>query len=170
MTMNKNIPQVGVNLGGWLSQYPAYDYDHFDTFIKAEDFRRIMDWGCDHIRLPVDYHLIENENQAGCVNERGLSYIRRGLDWCHRDGLNVILDLHKTPGFSFNVTTLPLFSMMFPCRNDLLTFGKSWQNGYEILRTLWLLSFLMRLLPNSVPWNRSMTRSLLIKSTLWTKC
>jgi len=79
MTVEKETLQSGVNFGGWLFQYPAFDYDYFDRFINASDIRRIADWGCDHIRLPVDYPLLEIENQPGTLNERGLEYILRCL-------------------------------------------------------------------------------------------
>jgi aryl-phospho-beta-D-glucosidase BglC (GH1 family) len=46
--------KIGINLGGWISQYKYFDPRHFDTFITKEDIRRISDWGFDHIRLPID--------------------------------------------------------------------------------------------------------------------
>ena len=53
--MDKQSLQRVVNLGGWLSQYPAYDPQHFESFITADDIKRMADWGMDHVRLPVDY-------------------------------------------------------------------------------------------------------------------
>ncbi|XBX08657.1 hypothetical protein QMP26_11565 [Enterocloster clostridioformis] len=57
----------GINIGDWLSQYDIIakklltEYSlrqHFDSFIKAEDIRRISSWQFDHIRLPVSGYLI----------------------------------------------------------------------------------------------------------------
>ncbi len=55
----------GVNLGGWFSQIDAIhgnnpehfigEEAHLESFLGPEDFRRIKDWGFDHVRLPVDY-------------------------------------------------------------------------------------------------------------------
>jgi hypothetical protein len=41
--MNKKALQLGINLGGWISQYPVYDHRHFKTFISAEDINRIAE-------------------------------------------------------------------------------------------------------------------------------
>ena len=50
----------GVNLGGWLSQC-VHTKEHYDTFIGKEDIVKIASWGVDHVRLPIDYNLVENE-------------------------------------------------------------------------------------------------------------
>jgi endoglucanase len=100
--MNENAFQVGVNLGGWISQYPAFDHHHFKTFITADDIKRIADWGMDHVRLPVDYPVLEEEDQPGIYKDSGFEYIESCLDWCKQNGLRVILDLHKAPGFAFD--------------------------------------------------------------------
>jgi len=89
-------------LGGWISQYPALDHQHFETFITVDDIKRIADWGMDHIRLPVDYPVLEDEDQPGIYKDSGFEYIESCLNWCKQNGLRVILDLHKTPGFAFD--------------------------------------------------------------------
>lgn len=89
----------GVDLGGWLSQC-----DHqtatYENFIKEEDFKIIAGWGLDHVRVPVDYELVEDDQ--GAYLEGGFAYIQRAIDWCKKYGLNMILDLHKTYGYSFD--------------------------------------------------------------------
>ena len=50
----------GINLGGWLSQC-NHTKDRYDNFIIEEDIRRISTWGLDHIRVPIDYNLVEDE-------------------------------------------------------------------------------------------------------------
>ena len=89
----------GINLGGWLSQCD-HTRERYDTFIREEDFARIAAWGLDHVRVPVDYDLVEDA--AGNYREEGFGYIRKAVDWCGRYGLNMVLDLHKTYGFSFD--------------------------------------------------------------------
>jgi aryl-phospho-beta-D-glucosidase BglC (GH1 family) len=100
--MDKKTLQVGINLGGWISQYPTYDQRHFKTFIVADDIKRIADWGIDHVRLPVDYPVLEDDDQPGVYKESGFEYIESCLTWCQENGLRVILDLHKAPGYSFD--------------------------------------------------------------------
>ena len=91
--------QKGVNLGGWFSQCD-YSEERYDNFIKERDFAVIRSWGCDHVRLPVDYNLLEDE--AGEPLESGYVRLQRAIDWARNSGLNLVLDLHKTAGFSFD--------------------------------------------------------------------
>ncbi len=103
--------EVGTNLGGWLSQYETYDHRHFDSFIAEHNIDQIASWGMDHVRLPVDYPLFEDDEKPFCYKESGFDYVNRCLDWCERHGLNLILDLHRAPGFTFSSPeTCSLFS------------------------------------------------------------
>ena len=65
--------QRGVNLGGWLSQFDAYDHTHFDSFITEADIREIAQAGFDHVRVPIDYVLLEEED--GTPKEDGIRYL-----------------------------------------------------------------------------------------------
>ncbi len=89
----------GVDFGGWLSQC-VHTKEHYDTFISEEDVKTAASWGIDHIRLPIDYNLLEDEN--GTPNDHGFGYIDNAVKWCRAAGLNIILDLHKTAGYSFD--------------------------------------------------------------------
>lgn len=89
----------GVNLGGWFSQC-KYEENHFDTFITEADFKKIKSWGLDHVRLPIDYNLVETAD--GTPIEKGYERINTAIKWCIQNKLNMILDLHKTAGFSFD--------------------------------------------------------------------
>ena len=89
----------GVNLGGWLSQCD-YSEDRLNNFITEEDIAKISSWDLDHVRIPVDYNILENED--GTYKEEGFARIDKALEWCKKYNLNVVLDLHKTAGFSFD--------------------------------------------------------------------
>lgn len=91
--------QKGVNLGGWFSQCD-YSEDRFANFIKEEDIKELSTWGIDHLRVPIDYNLVEEDN--GEYKESGFAHIDRIVSWCGKYGLNMILDLHKTAGYSFD--------------------------------------------------------------------
>ena len=90
----------GVNLGGWLSQ-GSLELSHIDTFIKEEDIKRIKEMGCDHLRLPVDFENIYKEKER-IDNPIGYKYIDLCISWCQKYELNIVLDLHKAPGYSFD--------------------------------------------------------------------
>lgn len=154
--MNKETLQVGINLGGWLSQYPAYDHGHFKTFLTAEDIKRIKDWGMDHVRLPVDFPVLEDENQPGSYQESGFEYIEACLDWCQENSLRVILDLHKAPGFAFDqLDKATLFDS--PALQERLirlwdVIARRFAGRMDEFLAFELLNEIV--LPDSGPWNR----------------
>lgn len=90
----------GVNLGGWLSQTDDTSENHYRNFITESDIKYISSLGLDHVRVPVDYMVIEEEN--GNVKENGYSYIDNCLEWCRKYNLHMVIDLHKTFGYSFD--------------------------------------------------------------------
>ena len=93
--------EKGVNLGGWLSQCGNnYNKEHYDTFITEKDFATIKSWGLDHVRVPVDAEVIQEEN--GALKEDGLAYLDKCMEWCRKYGLKMILDLHKAHGYVFD--------------------------------------------------------------------
>lgn len=88
----------GINLGGWLSQC-RLEKEHMDSFIQKQDIEKIRDFGLDHVRLPIDYALVETED--GEPLPEGYIYIDNCMDWCEACGLHVVLDLHRTYGYRF---------------------------------------------------------------------
>ncbi len=89
----------GINLGGWLSQC-VHTQEHYASFISEEDIRKISAWGLDHVRLPIDCEAIVTDD--GAFSEQGFGYIDSCLEWCKKQGLRMILDIHKTAGYTFN--------------------------------------------------------------------
>lgn len=86
-------------MGGWLSQCD-YSEDRLNNFITEPDFQTIASWGLDHVRLPIDYNILENED--GTYKEDGFQRIERALVLAEKYGLHTVIDLHKTAGFSFD--------------------------------------------------------------------
>ena len=89
----------GVNLGGWLSQCD-YSEERLNSFITEADFCQIASLGFDHVRIPIDYNVIQNPD--GTMRPDGLGRIDAALALCNKYGLRAVLDLHKTPGYSFD--------------------------------------------------------------------
>lgn len=89
----------GINLGGYLSQC-VHSTEHYDAFIQEEDIRKIASMGFDHVRLAIDYEVLEDE--YGRTREEGFAYVTRAVEWCKRQELNIVLDLHKAYGYDFN--------------------------------------------------------------------
>lgn len=97
--------QKGINLGGWISQFAEYDHEHFKNFITRNDIEYIASLGFDHVRVPVDYNVLEDEE--GSILESGFAYLENCLAWCMEFGLHMLIDLHECYGYSFD----PLKSM-----------------------------------------------------------
>ena len=91
--------QRGVNLGGWFSQCD-YSEERLNNFITEADFCQIAALGFDHVRIPIDYNVIQNPD--GTMRPDGLGRIDAALALCDKYGLKAVLDLHKTPGYSFD--------------------------------------------------------------------
>lgn len=150
----------GVNLGGWLSQYPRYDHEHFQTFITRPDIEQISAWGFDHIRLPVDYPVLESDDAPGQYREDGFQYIDSCLEWCKSAGLGVVFDLHHAPGYSFNNTLRPetqhlnvLFEQQ-AAQNRFIALWETIVRRYHNAGVPILFELLNEVvLPESGPWN-----------------
>ena len=89
----------GLNLGGYLSQC-THNMQHYSTFIGKADIEQIAGWGFDHIRLPIDYEVLED--QEGNPKEEGYQLVHCICEYCRENKMDVILDLHKAYGYDFN--------------------------------------------------------------------
>ena len=69
----------GVDLGGWFSQCD-YSENRMDHFITEKDFSIIADWGLDHVRLPVDYNVMEDDD--GTWKADGFRRIEKAIKFC----------------------------------------------------------------------------------------
>lgn len=160
--MEKRSCRVGINLGGWLSQYPEFSQRHFNTFIQAHDIRRIADWGFDHVRLPVDYPVLEDDRDPGVYRESGFDAIEYCLEWCRENDLRVILDLHKAPGFAFDAQES---STLFRSAAAQERFLNLWRAVADRFRARYMGALAFELLneimlPDSGPWNELAGRAL----------
>jgi endoglucanase len=146
----------GVNLGGWLSQYRKFDHEHFRSFISRSDIAQIADWGLDHVRLPFDYCVIESDDNPYAYQEGGLHYIDDCLSWCKEKNLNVVLDLHRAAGYSFDAAagSNTLFSSN-EAQQRLIALWEMLINRYANIDGLKIIFELLNeiVLPDSAPWN-----------------
>ncbi len=153
--------EAGVNLGGWISQYPSFDEQHFETFIREEDIARIASWGMDHIRLPMDYPVFESDDNPFSYNERGFGYVDRLIEWCQKYRLNLILDLHRAPGFSFNTLEENRLFQNVDLQERFLALWEAFARRYRKVEHPALIFELMNevVLPTSAPWNELALRA-----------
>lgn len=146
--------QIGVNLGGWISQFKEAKKKHFDTFITEQDIRQIASWGMDHVRLPIDYTIIEKENHPFQYKEEGFAYIDQCIRWCEESHLNIILDLHRTPGYAFHSLKVNRLFEDDPLQERFLSIWRTFATRYREKGrnvTFELLNEIVE--PNSNRWN-----------------
>ena len=91
--------QKGINLGGYLSQC-VHTKEHYDSFLSEDDYRHISEMGFDHVRLPIDYNVLETEQ--GDIIEAGYQYVDSAISNAKKYHLDIIIDLHKAFGYDFN--------------------------------------------------------------------
>jgi endoglucanase len=166
-TMTLKKYDCGVNLGGWISQYKYFDEHHFESFITESDIEQIAGWGMDHVRLPVDYPVLESDEQPFVYREQGLKYIDQCLEWCWERNLGLVLDLHKAPGYSFTDT----LEAGDATRNTLFSGGKGQDRFIELWEMLAQRYLHLReglafellnevVLTDSKPWNELILKTL----------
>ena len=150
----------GINLGGWISQCGHnYNEEHYNTFITKKDIDLIASWGLDHVRLPVDYNVVQNDD--GSFIESGFKHIDDCIKWCEANNMKVVLDLHKTCGYVFDDAT---YCDFFKERKLQEMFIRLWSEfarrygskknvAFELLNEITDLS-------TAVPWNRIATETI----------
>lgn len=66
--------------------------DYRDAYITEEDIRFLRDTGINSVRLPFHYKFfLPGDNE-------GLARVDRVVEWAHKYGIYVILDMHCAPG------------------------------------------------------------------------
>lgn len=113
----------GVNLGGWLMMeayfmfapnrplhlfernfvktrskkaLEEFHHEFRRNFIREEDFDNLLKLGCNCIRLPFHYRIVEPVSMK--PGGKDVSYLDKAIGWARERGIYVILDLHAAPG------------------------------------------------------------------------
>lgn len=152
---------AGVNLGGWISQYWNAGKEHFDSFIRKTDIAQIASWGMDHVRLPIDYMVLEDDDKPFTYKEEGFLYVDSCIQWCKEYNLNIILDLHRAPGYAFHSLNE---NRLFEDEHLQQRYIKLWQEfarrykGHGSNLVFELLNEIVE--PNSDRWNKLSKRAI----------
>ncbi|MCK5580729.1 MAG: glycoside hydrolase family 5 protein [Candidatus Omnitrophica bacterium] len=119
----KPVVLKGLNLGGWLmmegyfmhslniaeqvfkkdftgklgpQELKKFEKAFRDHFIQESDFAKISKMGCNCLRVPFNYRLIEKK--AYQYDKAGVRYLDEVVRWARKYKLWIILDLHAAPG------------------------------------------------------------------------
>ena len=69
-----------------------------DNYISRADIGFIKQSGFNSVRVPFSYRLFVSEATVPRLEGPGYELLDRVVDWCRREGLYVILDMHAAPG------------------------------------------------------------------------
>lgn len=79
------------------------------SFYSNDDYAQVASWGCDHIRLPFNFHSYADYTKDNPADESALEQFDKVLYLCKKNGLNLVFDMHTAPGFHFNAKNNTLF-------------------------------------------------------------
>ncbi|WP_165023883.1 glycoside hydrolase family 5 protein [Dysgonomonas sp. ZJ279] len=69
------------------------------NYITEDDIKYIKQTGMNSVRIPFHYKLFTNEDYMGLdSNQNGFELIDNAIEWCRKQNLYVILDMHDAPG------------------------------------------------------------------------
>jgi aryl-phospho-beta-D-glucosidase BglC (GH1 family) len=75
---------------------------YFDTFLKnyftEADAVYIHSLGLNLVRIPVNYHLFEDDMNPGIIKQEAFTYLDSVIERCARHQIYTIIDLHALPG------------------------------------------------------------------------
>lgn len=76
----------------------AFWRQYFDNYITERDIHYLKTIGVNSIRIPFNYRLFTNESYLGSQGEsRGFALMDRVINWCRKEKIFVILDMHAAP-------------------------------------------------------------------------
>jgi len=71
---------------------------YHDNYITRDDISFIKRSGFNSVRVPFSYRLFVSGTTVPRLEGPGYELLDRVVDWCRREGLYVILDMHAAPG------------------------------------------------------------------------
>ena len=71
---------------------------YHDNYITREDIRFIKQSGFNSVRVPFSYRLFVTDAGPAKLEGEGYRLLDDVVDWCKKEGLYVILDMHGAPG------------------------------------------------------------------------
>jgi len=69
-----------------------------DNYVTREDIHFIKQSGFNSVRVPFSYRLFVSDATVPNLEGPGYELLDRVVDWCRRESLYVILDMHAAPG------------------------------------------------------------------------
>jgi endoglucanase len=124
----------------------------FDNFLQSyftePDAEYINSLGLNLVRIPINYHLFEDDMNPGVIKEGAFEHLDRVIDLCAKHQIYTIIDMHALPGFqnqhwhSDNPTHKALFWKHKDFQDRALHLweviaerysGQPWVAGYDLI-------------------------------------
>lgn len=92
-TMREGLQKV---LG--KERYELYFETFLNSYFTEPDAEYIHNLGLNMIRIPINYHLFEDDMNPGVIKEGALKHLDRIIELCAKHQIYTIIDLHALPG------------------------------------------------------------------------
>jgi endoglucanase len=79
-----------------------------DGNFREDDFRWLVDWGFDFVRVPMDYRLWLVDRDPFTLNEAAIAKVDRVVRLGEQYGVHISLNFHTAPGYCINTKPLLL--------------------------------------------------------------
>ena len=79
-------------------KYNLFFNTFYENYFTESDAEYIHSMGLNLVRIPVNYHLFEDDMNPGVIKEEALKHLDRVIELCAKHQIYTIIDLHALPG------------------------------------------------------------------------
>jgi endoglucanase len=79
-------------------RYDLYFERFYESYFTEKDAEYIHSLGLNLVRIPINYHLFEDDMNPRVIRQDAFRHLDRVIDLCARHGIYTIIDLHALPG------------------------------------------------------------------------
>lgn len=80
-------------------KYNLFFNEFYKNYFTEPDAAYIEKLGLNLIRIPINYHLFEDDMNPGVIRQEAFEHLDRVIDLCAKHKIYTIIDLHALPGF-----------------------------------------------------------------------
>lgn len=80
-------------------KYDLFFREFYKNYFTEPDAEYIQSLGLNLVRIPISYHLFEDDMNPGVIKQEAFKHLDRVIDLCATHQIYTIIDLHALPGF-----------------------------------------------------------------------
>src|SRR5689334_14974300 len=96
---NENAVREGLLKVLGKKRYDLFFNEFYRNYFTEEDAVYVESMGLNLIRIPVNYHLFEDDMNPCVIKQEAFSHFDRVINLCKKHHIYTIIDLHALPGF-----------------------------------------------------------------------